>query len=303
MADEGETAPGSTAPTVAGSALRKQRMMLVAVLAVGAILPISAVLFSRSTQRDLGPEVGSSIDAFDVLNGQSLVVGPASAQVCSPGIRIDSLDGDDVVVLASAADRAFALTDRGLLVADTQTFDFAPWPPLTTSKPGRLGDDTGARSLLAMGASNGVVYVVSDAGRTWRIDSSTARVLSTSASSVEAPEGRLAVSVDSSPTVWGVSEAGQLLRTDDQGDSWIEVASLGIVYDVATDHTASERVGVLDKAGVLMSNDAGLTWERVDSPPGLEAIVFDAGVLYGATSVEGRCLTFAFVDGKWTVNP
>jgi hypothetical protein len=26
-------------------------------------------------------------------------------------------------------------------------------------------------------------------------------------------------------------------------------------------------------------------------------------VLYGATSVEGRCLTFAFVDGKWTVNP
>ena len=303
MADEGETAPGSMVPTVAGWALRKQRVMLVAVLAVGAILPISVVAFSRSTQSDLGPEVGSSIDAFDVLDGQSLVVGPASAQVCSSGVRIDSLDEDDVDALASTADRAFALTDRGLLVADTQTFDFAPWPALTTSKLGRLGDDTGVSGLLAMGASNDVVYVVSDAGRTWRIDSSTAKVLSTSALSVDAPEGRLAVSVDSSPTVWGVGEAGQLQRTDNLGDSWIEVASLGRVLDVATDDTAGERVGVLDETGVLVSNDAGLTWERVDSPPGLEAIVFDASVLYGATTVDGRCLTFAFVDGKWTVDP
>ena len=306
MAEPESAASGSDARRVAGSGLRMQRVMLVGVLAVGAILPVSVLVFSRSAQSVLGAEVGSSIDAFEVYDGRPLVAGPVSTQVCSGGSgerRIDSLDGDEVVVLAHAADRAFALTERGLFVADPLTLSFASWPGQLTPRVGQLREGTGLAGLRAMGAANDVVYTVSDAGRTSRLDSETAEVLSSSASRVEAPRGRLAVAAGSSPTVWGVNNAGRLVRSDDDGGSWIEVANRGSVVDVAADDAAPSLVGVLDEDGVELSNDAGLTWDRIDSPPGLEAIAFDASVLYAATAVDGRCLTFAFVDEEWTTTP
>lgn len=293
----------SGAPKLSGTSLKMQRLMLVSVLAVGAILPLSVVVFSRSAGNDLGPEIGPTIEAFEARNGQLIAAGSASTQVNTAAAwsRIGSLDRDNVAVLAYTDDVVFALTDRGLLAANPDTLDFSPWPEAARPGAGRGSDEVALDGFVAMGAVDSTVYMVTEAGSTRRIETGTGTALSTSESVVGAPIGRVVIADGDSSTAWGVNADGRLVKTDDAGGSWVEMASSEAVIDVTIDDSVPARLGVLDETGVALSTDAGATWEHIDSPPGLQAIAYDGTTLYGATSVDGLGLTFALIDGEWTV--
>lgn len=293
----------SSVPKLSGTSLKMQRLMLVSVLAVGAILPVSVLVFSRSAGNDLGPEIGPTVEAFQARNGQLIAAGSSSTQVNTAAAwsQIGSLDRDNVTALAYTDDLVLALTDRGLLAADPDTLDFSPWPEATKPGAGRGRDEVALDGLVAMGAVGSTVYMVTDAGSTRRIEADTGTALSTSESVVGAPVGRVVIVDGDSSTAWGVNAGGRLVKTDDAGGSWVEMASSEAVIDVAIDDSVPARLGVLDETGVALSTDAGVTWERIDSPPGLQAIAYDGTTLYGATSVDGLGLTFALIDGEWTV--
>ena len=198
----------------------------------------------------------------------------SSWQIKDPGIKDHLLE-----VHALTASSAFAVGAFGSLLFSndggaTWTKHKLGWQRLIPNVIRKIGDVEPNLNTVHfanqregwLGGEFGLILHTADGGRTWNAQRSASTFSQISA-----------IRFRDSFNGWAVGQKGTLLRTTDGGDTWhaISVESQQDLYGIAV---LARNVVVVGAGIVLISNDDGAHWTRVDS---IRSDIWFSGVAIG----------------------
>lgn len=265
-------------------------MALIAVLLSSALIPVS-LWISAQRDQDWGPTLGPHVHGVSSLDGETLLLGHASAARSERPRQwheISTLSGLDVTVAAHTADTTLIVTDGRLLPSPigADELESARRPA-----PGHAATAVGASGSTVYLAAGEVIFRSLDGGATY-----TRRT----PAGTDGLTGTISVDPQNPSRAAAIDQGGGAVITNDSGLTWSEVGPTGEETAIAIDPSAPRHLATLTTDRLYLSEDAGTSWQATVAPEALQAIGYaEDGRLLAATVVEDRAVTFEYVDDEW----
>jgi photosystem II stability/assembly factor-like uncharacterized protein len=165
-----------------------------------------------------------------------------------------------------------------------------------------LAFDPANPQTVYLGTQENGVYKSTDGGATWA-------ALNQGRSVLPGPITALAVAATQPPTLYAGTDRGQLFRSADGGQTWDDISAAlpfkdayrSQVFSVVTDPATPATVYVfVNRTGVAVSHDGGVTWEMPAQPEGVDSPVFTAlSASFGAAPAGASVVAGLDGQGGW----